>query len=142
MPREFFEVTVVSDSADTSAKIRKACVRIDQVATFIDIDCQGPSDRAKTKITLIESDDYANTDDDTGGVVHGSRTLFVQEDYQSILSLTGVALSADRGVQVLSDDDAAGLLNQLAFIVRKKVGREHSDINALLDRVAKLLPHD
>lgn len=51
------------------------------------------------------------------------------------------ALNADHEANSGSDDVVV-LLNQLAFVVRKTVGREHPDLNKLLDQVATLVKRD
>jgi hypothetical protein len=87
MDRQFFEVTVTTDSSNGVARQRNAMIRRDQVASSVDIDGESLADRARVMITLAQPEDYVNTDDDVGGVVRASRTLFVQEDYTQVKQL-------------------------------------------------------
>ena len=87
MRENFVEFTVVVDSSDSLARPRKGSFAPSQIVGFIDIDNQGPAERALTKITLLESDDYINTDDEIGGVVRASRTLYVQEAYEEVKAI-------------------------------------------------------
>ncbi|WP_454727694.1 MULTISPECIES: hypothetical protein [Cupriavidus] len=87
MPIKFIELNVVSDSADTSAKVRKGTFRADQVVSFLDVSSDGHHGGTKTKITLAEANDYVNDEDETGGVVRGQRTIYVQESYDDVAAL-------------------------------------------------------
>lgn len=78
----FIEVTIVADSADTMANVRKASVRRDQIASFVDV--SAALGNANVKISLAEPDDFINGDDETGGVAHRRRTIYVQETYAII----------------------------------------------------------
>lgn len=94
---KFFELNIVADSTDTSARIRRGSFRADQVTSFIDVSGDGNSGGAQTKVTLAEPDDFVNDDDETGGVVRGQRTLYVQESYDDVASLLLSALGAGAG---------------------------------------------
>ncbi|MFX1767997.1 hypothetical protein PWP93_36620 [Paraburkholderia sp. A1RI-2L] len=81
---KFFEVTIVSDSDDTLANARKALIRPDQVTCVVDVSAAKYAGEPKAKISLEQSNDYVNEDEDGGGVVHARRTIFVLESYEAI----------------------------------------------------------
>jgi hypothetical protein len=87
MLTKFIEVTIVSDSADTSAHARKASVRADQITSFVDISAEKFSGHPLVRISLAEPHDFLNSDDEAGGVVRAQRTIFVQESYETIQRL-------------------------------------------------------
>lgn len=82
--KRFLSLTVTSDSSDVLVSPRKMLLRADLVASVVDISAGGYSMGAITSITTTEPQDYINDDDDTGGVVHGVRTLAVQESIETV----------------------------------------------------------
>jgi hypothetical protein len=82
------ELTIVGDSSDTVAAARKGSVRVDQIATFVNVEAQYGQTSIHTKITLLEPDDYMDeAAGEAGGVIRGARTLHVQEPYDVVKSL-------------------------------------------------------
>jgi hypothetical protein len=87
MLNRFIEVTIVSDSSDTSAHARKACVRADQITSFVDVSGDKYAGLPQVKVSLAEPNDYVNDGDEAGGVVRAQRTIYVQESYETIQRL-------------------------------------------------------
>ncbi|MDN7901472.1 MULTISPECIES: hypothetical protein [Burkholderia cepacia complex] len=89
---KFFEVTIVSDSDDTLVHARKALIRPDEVTCVVDVSAAKYAGEPGVKITLEQSNDYVNEDDDAGGVVQARRTIFALESYEAIKQALQVTL--------------------------------------------------
>ncbi|MFM0632687.1 hypothetical protein [Paraburkholderia xenovorans] len=94
MLTKFIEVTIVSDSADTSGHARKASVRADQITSFVDISAEKFSGHPLVRISLAEPHDFLNSDDEAGGVVRAQRTIFVQEAMRLFSASCSMSLRA------------------------------------------------
>ena len=81
--QEFIEVTITADNSDTSAKVRRAAIRIDQITSLVDVSAEELLDRPKTRLHLSEPTDF-ESDTEAGGVVRSTRQVFVREDYDTI----------------------------------------------------------
>ncbi|MFC3110891.1 hypothetical protein ACFQAT_28590 [Undibacterium arcticum] len=53
MSTRFVELTIVGDSSDTNAAARKGSIRVDQIATFVDVEAQYGQTGIHTTITLL-----------------------------------------------------------------------------------------
>jgi hypothetical protein len=85
---EFIEVTIRSDSTEsTGAPTRKGSIRIDQIATYVDLQEFYGETGIRTKITLLEPDDRLGDDGDDRAVLRSVRTLLVEESYARIKAL-------------------------------------------------------
>ncbi|MDO9236184.1 MAG: hypothetical protein Q7U28_09165 [Aquabacterium sp.] len=84
---KFLPLTVISDSSDSLISPRKMLLRVDLVASVVDVTSAGYVMGAITSITTTEPQDFINDDDEVGGVVHGVRTIAVQESIETVRSL-------------------------------------------------------
>jgi hypothetical protein len=85
---EFIEVTIRSDSTEsTGAPTRKGSIRIDQIATYVDLQEFYGETGIRTKITLLEPDDRLGDDGDDRAVLRAARTLHVEESYEQVKKL-------------------------------------------------------
>lgn len=84
MKPHFIEFTITSDSNGPLVIPRKGMVRHDVITSVVDVSSGDYRAGTNTEITLQEETDYVNDADEVGGVVRGLRTLYVQEDYETV----------------------------------------------------------
>jgi hypothetical protein len=90
MAHSFIPITITADSSDTSAKVRRGAIRVDQIIGWVDVTEDKFMNNAKTRLHLVETLEFDGGGEGACGA-RLARQVCVQEDVDTIQRLMNSA---------------------------------------------------